>query len=605
MKNYFSQSLFYRLFIPLLFIFGLFSTGVSFAQGNYVKKVDFVHSRDFSNLIIELSSEAVAERFHNKDDKQILVDIKNVKADNKTVRPIDTSEFSGAAVYVSAYEKPGSPNDLRFAIQLRDNIRSKLKFEGNKIIVQMENRFGVFSERDIEKGNNQLISQDSKALDDDVYGINVPKSKRLEDVLENVTLSGKKKYVGKRISINVKNIAVSDLLKMIADTSGFNIIIDEDAARKPPMTISLTNIPWDEALDTILTLNKLTAQRNANILSITTVEKALKEREDRLNQDKQYQVEEPLVTKIFPISYAKLEDLSKILKDYSTEKRGTITSDDRTNMLIIKDTVEVVEKMKKIIDLLDAATPQVLIEAKIVEANESFEQNVGFGAIQTSYDAFTPAADLGTDSGEFSLNLIPDPSLLGLNISVFKRLKDLNFSLNLMETERKGKIISSPKVITQNKEAAKISTSDSTSYSVTTIQDGVTTQSFQQVSANLTLNVTPQVTNEGSIALEIDVSKSGFTSTPSGGAPPDLATNDIQTNVLVDNGSTVMIGGLYQSSDSEEIRGVPFLKDIPILGWLFRSPYRPVRTKKELIVFITPRVINQEEAGLTNQSTVK
>jgi type IV pilus assembly protein PilQ len=274
-------------------------------------------------------------------------------------------------------------------------------------------------------------------------------------------------------------------------------------------------------------------------------------------------------------------------------------------MLIVKDTVDVIDKIKKIIEVLDTATPQVLIEAKIVEANESFEQNIGFGAIQSSYDAFTPGDSLGTDSGEISLNLIPNPSLLGLNISVFRRLKDLNFNLNLMEAERKGKIISSPKVITQNKQAATISTSDSTSYSVTTINDGTTTQSFQSVSASLSLNVTPQVTNEGSIALQIAVSKSGFTSTPSGGAPPDIASNSINTNVLVDNGSTVMIGGLYQSSESEDVRGVPFLKDIPILGWLFRTPYRPVKSKKELIVFITPRVINQEEAGLTNQSTVQ
>ena len=171
-----------------------------------------------------------------------------------------------------------------------------------------------------------------------------------------------------------------------------------------------------------------------------------------------------------------------------------------------------------------------------------------------------------------------------------------------MEQESKARIVSSPKVITQNKQTATITSKDTTSFrQITGVGDQATT-TFQQTDATLSLEVTPQVTNEGSISMQINMNKEQFGDVPSAGAPPEKASRSVTTNVLVDNGSTIVIGGVYNFEKTENHSGIPFLKDIPLIGWAFRSPFNPQMAKNEMIIFITPRVINQEEAGLVTKS---
>lgn len=566
-----------------------------------IKSVNFLQDGEVSKIVIETTKPVLAERFHVKDDKQIILDLKDVKADKKTLRAIDTSEFNGSTVYISGYKKPGTTNDVRFAIQLRDNVRSLLDQQGSKIILNVENRFGVFSKTKLDKAQNQKI-----VLKEEDAKLNVPRSYAIEDILENLTLSGPKKYIGKRISINVKDIPVPDILSMIADTSGFNIIIDEQVAKTPNLTLTLTNTPWDQALDTIMTLNKLVASKNANILVIKTLEQATKDLEELAKAEKSKLGLEPLVTKIFPISYADIKPLEKIIKDYLTEKRGTTQIDERTNSLIVRDTVDTIEKVKKVIDYLDTQTPQILIESKIVEANESYSKRIGLSrGLTFGYDPIR--TDYDDPTGSFSFSSAPttdEPTVLGFSINAFKRLANLDFTLQLMEAESKGRIISTPKVVTQNKKAAEIVNTETTSFLVTTIQDNNLITSFQQISAILSLKVTPHVTNEGSISMEVDVQKSGFGTRPSANSPPDQTTRNVKTNVLVDNGNTVVIGGLYTMQNLETESGVPFLKDLPLVGWLFRTPYAPESSKNELIIFLTPRIINQEQAGLVESGNV-
>ena len=205
--------------------------------------------------------------------------------------------------------------------------------------------------------------------------------------------------------------------------------------------------------------------------------------------------------------------------------------------------------------------------------------------------------------------LIPAPvsgdsarSLLSFTVTQFGRLTNLDFRLQLMENESKGKVISSPKVITQNKKQAVIKTKDTRSYAVTNGVGQDQTFSFEETSAQLLLQVTPQVTNEGSIALDITLTKEHFLTRPSDGSPPDKQSRDLKTSVLVDNGSTIVLGGIYSFEKSETHSGVPFLKDVPLIGWLFRTPYAPSKSKNEMIIFLTPRIINQEEAGLVEKS---
>lgn len=569
-----------------------------------IKSVNFVQEGEVSKLIIETDQEnTFAERFHVSEDKQIIVDLKNVKVSPKLLRGIDTSEFPGSTVFISGYKKPGTKNDVRFAIQLRDNVRSIIENKGNSIVLNIENRFGVFSQGKIR--SSELGAGKMTEKIEDVIGLNVPKSNSVEDILQNLTLSGPKKYIGKRISINVRDIPVPDLLNMIADTSGFNIIIDQAVTQAPPLTLTLTNVPWDQALDTVMNLSKLIAQKNANILIVKTVAVATKEKEEELAAVKLKEGLEPLVTRVFLINYATLVDIEKIIKDYITRDRGAIQLDERTNSLIVRDTVESIERIKKIIETLDTQTPQILIEAKIVEANESYSKRIGLSrGISFGYD---PIRDLATSTPigpGFSFSSAPTteaPSALGMTIGIYKRLLNLDMNLQLMESESKGRIISTPKVVTQNKKSATITSSEQTSFAVNTIQQGVVQTTFSNVSADLNLNVTPQVTNDGAISMAITISKSAFGTRPSTDAPPNMTRRNVNTNVLVDNGSTVVIGGLYQTSSLETQSGVPFLKDLPLVGWLFKTPYAPDTTKNELIIFMTPRIMNQDEAGLADR----
>lgn len=590
--------------LQIIIVFSLLmATKINAAE---IKAVNFLQEGEISKFILDIDAESPdVTRFHVKEDKQIIIDVKNATAGAKVLRGIDTSEFSGAIVYTTVYKKPGSPNDLRFAIQLRDNVRSILDVAKNKIILSVENRFGVFSQQKITATEKNLDELKNEAVTSG-QKVNIPKSENLSDILENLTLSGPKKYIGKNISINVQDLAVIDLLKMIADISGFNIIIDKDISSAPPLTLSLTNIPWDQALDTVMQLSKLVAKRNTNILTVTTLDKATNEKKAELEAERLNREQEPLVTKVFPLSFATTADMTRIVDPYITANRGRVSMDDRTNSLIVRDTVDVIEKIRKVIETLDTQTPQILIEGKIVEANENFQKSIGLrSGISFGYDPIAPIPAVGTGPG-FSFSTAPNTSastFLGLTVGVFRRMRNLNFTLNMMEFESKGKIISSPKVITQNKRPATITSTDTTSYVQSTVSNGVVTQAFATASATLSLNVTPQVTNDGSISMQVAINKTGFLGRIADNAPPDTLTNNINTNVLVENGSTMVLGGLYKTQESESHSGLPFFKDLPLIGWLFRTPYNPSSTRTELIIFLTPRIINQEEAGLVDRNT--
>jgi type IV pilus assembly protein PilQ len=592
-----------------------------------LKAINFTQKGEVSALeLIFDSNDVQASKFQVKEDKQIIVDLASTAASERVMRAFDTSEFSGGVVFVKAYKKPKADKDIRIAIQLRDNVRSVLVRKPNRVILQIENRYGVFSQKKVdenqtyrEKVSDIPVSQAAK--------INIPKSESVEDILDNLTMSGRKKYIGRKISMNLRSVKPDEILKMIAETSGFNIIVTEDVKKIEAVSLNLNDVPWDQALDTVLEMNRLVAKKNGMILLISTFEAAAKEREIEKRSKDALIEQEPLLTKVFPISFAKIEDLKGILAEYSSEtitssagansttisttsKRGKISIDSRTNSLIIKDTAEVIERMKKIVELLDTQTPQVLIESKIVEVSERYSKEIGLDqGIGFGYDPFSAslAGVGGVNAGTFSFSSAPDStrSLFGLTISRFNKLINLDFKLKLMESESKGKIISSPKVITKNNVAATITQDDQTYYLDTNVSAGpsgtITTQTYKSQSSRLELAVTPQVTNEGSISLDVQVKKDSLTPVVQTGAPQDEIKRVVKTQVLVDNGATVVIGGIYSYQQSENHSGIPFLKDIPLVGWLFRTKYNPATIKKELIIFLTPRIINQEEAGLVDR----
>lgn len=593
----------------------------SLAVGN-IESINFRRKGAFSQLEVVLDKDDVkVEKFSVNTDKQIILDFKDVNAKSRVLRSFDTSEFLSSVVYVSPYKKKDS-NDIRIVIQLRDNVSSSISRADGRILVDIENRFGVASEESRSKPDQKNNNKKNTFL----AKYNIPKSDNLEDILENLTMSGKKKYIGKRITLNAKDLPVTDILRAIAESSGFSIILTDEIKKLSNLTLTLTNTPWDQVLDTILDINKLVVTKNGSILMVQTLESATKDKEAKALSESISVKQEPRVTKVIPLSYAKTTDIIRILKEYLTAPTtadaldgGTISEDLRTNSIIVKDTVSVLDRIVKIVEVLDLQTPQVLIESKIVEVSESHSKDLGLdGGFGYGYDPVgtqasgvanvgdtTAIAGSGFDAGPgFSFNTAGGAlatggtGVFGLAVKQFGRVFDLNFRLQLMEQESKAKVLSSPKVVATNKKPAVLASVKTESFLKESNAGGVVSQTAEQVEARLELSVTPQVTNEGSIALEISVIKEDFTNQVNPLLPPNKNSNDVKTSVLVNNGSTIVIGGIYEYTKRESHSGVPYLKDIPLLGWLFRTPYNPSVSKREVIIFITPRIINQKEAGL-------
>ncbi|TDP53831.1 type IV pilus assembly protein PilQ [Bacteriovorax stolpii] len=592
-KGFFLSVLFYLFFLLPARVSASEMKAINFTQKGEISELEFI----FDNNDVQ------ASKFQVKEDKQIIVDLTDVAATDRVMRAFDTSEFSGGVVFVKAYKKPKADKDIRVAVQLRDNVRSTLVRKPNKVILQIENRYGVFSQKKAEEGQSykEKIANISK---DEATRLNIPKSDSIEDILDNLTMSGRKKYIGKKITMNLKNVKPEEIVRIIAETSGFNIILTEDAKALPPISLSLVDIPWDQALDTVLEMSKLVAKKNGMILIVNTLENAIKEQEELKKAKIATLEQEPLLTKVFPISFANIDDLQKILAEYSTDKRGKISKDSRTNSLIVKDTSDVIEKVKKIVELLDTQTPQVLIESKIVEVSERYTKEIGLDqGLTFGYDPLGVGGSSG-NNGSFSFSTAPAAgrNIFGLSIGKFNRLIDLNFRLNLMESEAKAKIISSPKVITKNNVKAEIVQDENSYYQVQTLaENGRTTNTWTLQNAKLKLEVTPQITNEGAISLEVAMQKDSLEPSSDITTPRNETKRTVKTQVLVDNGATVVVGGIYTYTTDESHSGVPFLKDIPLVGWLFRTKYNPRNEKKELIIFLTPRIINQEEAGLVDR----
>ena len=588
------------------FLVGVFflSLWPFFSHTAQLEGIDFWQRNEITGLEFSFDTNDVQTRkFNVREDRQIIVDFRNTKAQAKILRGLDTSEFSGAVVFVSAYPKASSPGDIRVVVQLRDNVRSMIQKEGNKVVLRVENRFGVFEQ------DNNIVADMTTETPTDVSGqgkkdltIRVPRSDSLEDILENITLSGPKQYVGKKISLDLRDLPFEDTIKIIAETSGFNIVLTQEAKASQPVTLTVINTPWDQILNMILELNELVAERDGSILTIHSFAKLAAQRKAEADAKKQLVDIGPLETRVIPLSYAKTDELMATLTPYLTEGKGAIKDDKRTNSLIVKDTSEVIDRIRAMIEVLDTQVPQILIESKIVEINEDYRKAIGLGTtgINFTYDGGSGA----TTGPEFTFSSTGGGAessfISGFTIGRLKSISQLVFDLQLMESESKGKIIASPKVITQNNQAATITSTEQTSFSVTSSDGGVQERSYEQVSATLNMSVIPKVTNDGFIGLTVNISKSSFGARPSEEAPPDTTQRSVNTNVLVASGSTVVIGGLYTYSKATLDAGIPLLKDIPLIGWLFRTAHAPQTTKSEMMIFLTPRIINQEEAKLVD-----
>jgi type IV pilus assembly protein PilQ len=444
--------------------------------------------------------------------------------------------------------------------------------------------------------------------------------------------SSSQSYTGKKISLDFQDIEVRRVLQLLADFTGINMVAADSVQGN--ITLRLKDVPWDQALDIILKTKNLDKRRNGSVIWIAPVTELIKAEEDEAKALAQSVKLAPIQTEYIQLNYTKVADVLKLLEDSRNPKgaeanrttnteslalesllslRGSAVADTRTNTLIINDTANNIDKIRKMIDLLDVSIKQVMVEARIVRATTDFTKEMGVkwgilsqginknndllvgGSDQTLWDLRTP-----DDDGKYTitrpdnLNVDLGVTTTGASKIAFGLISMSDFMLDLelsaLQSDGYGEVISTPKVMTADKQKAKVSSGQQIPYQTTQTAGGAATATTSFKDALLSLDVTPSITPDGKVQMQLNITSDS----PAGTAPNGeiiLNKNEVNTNVLVDNGETVVLGGIFEQETKSSQTIVPFLGDIPYLGRLFRKDLKS-DNKRELLIFVTPRIVN-------------
>jgi type IV pilus assembly protein PilQ len=430
--------------------------------------------------------------------------------------------------------------------------------------------------------------------------------------LESSLIAGGSKYSGRKISLDLQDADLINVMRLFAEVANLNIILAPDVKGK--VTVRMVNIPWDQAMDIILKMNGLGYALEDNILRIASVGALTKEAEDDARSKEAKKKAEDLLTRVIPINYSTAGAIEGTVKK-SLSPRGDIVTDARTNTLIIKDISRNIDEIVSLIKLLDKPIPQVMIEARIVEASLNFNRTLGVqwgGSFSASAATGNPTGlafpnSIGitggptmgatpSGSGNFFVNM-PAPAgagtgggAIGFSFGSLSKAVNLDLILSALESTGEGKVISSPRVSALDNKEAKIEQGISIPFSTASASG---TQ-IQFVDAKLSLIVTPHATPDNKIFMKIQATKNApDTSLLGASGQPSIRKNEATTEVLLADGETAVIGGILIIDRGVTYTKVPFLGDIPFIGWLFKSKANR-EEKRELIIFITPRIVKPE-----------
>jgi type IV pilus assembly protein PilQ len=563
-------------------------------EASAIQAIDFKMVDGYSQISLIVGGDCSVGKPANVAEGLSLT-IKNCKVPSKFQRMIDTSAFTGVVQRITPYQvrvKQGT--DARILVKLRQSVPYTLQREGNTVYWNIENP---------EAGKAPAMSSEpARTKPEVVRAPPVPAIAQREKaaqageaetgqdkLLTAAPKPGEKKiYTGRRVSLEFSDADIRKILQLIAEVSNLNFLIGDDVSGT--ISIKLVNVPWDQALDVILETKGLEKRHDGNIMYVKPKGKfkTQEQEEAELKRDRERRME--LRSKIFEISFATIGDVAAQFDKLKSD-RGSISQDSRTNRVIVTDLEDRLEKMRNLLKDLDIPEKQVMIEARIVEATSSFTRDLGVQWGVHYQDGSASFMGINKVDTGFGGIVTPPPSsgtsgpgaAVGMSFGKLTSNVQLDLRLSAAATLGQIKIISTPKVVTLNNKAAKISQGQSIPYQ-TTSAEGTKTEF---VEAALTLEVTPHIAADGSISMKIKASNNS----PGTGSPPPINKKEATTELTVMNGETTVIGGIYVDSDTESNTGVPFLQDIPLMGWLFKSNAKQ-KTKSELLIFITPKVVS-------------
>lgn len=550
--------------------------------GNQVTGVDFRRGEEGeARLIVDMSTAGATVDVRQERDT-IVVEIPGVSLPDKLHRRLDVVDF---ATPVSLIDAEQGRDGTTLTLTTNRDFEHLAYQSDNQLVVEVKARDSrTQAERESEEGG----------------------------------------YSGEKLSLNFQNIEVRAVLQLLADFNGMNLVTSDTVTGN--LTLRLKNVPWDQALDIILKTKGLAMRQNGNVMLIAPAAEIAAREKQELEAKKQLVELEPLYSEIIEVNFAKADEIATILtstqgdsadgKGGFLSERGSVVVDARTNSLLLRDTADQLVEIQKLIEQLDIPVRQVLIESRIVIANNDFSKELGvrFGASARSrtLGAGTSGSLDGIEVREGNSNpnlstpsaMGDDPRGLGQDLNVNLPVNNpagsialalaklpmgmiLELELSAMQEEGRGEVISSPRVITSNQKQATIEQGTEIPYQEAS-SSGATSVSFKE--AVLKLDVTPQITPDDRIVMDLEVNKDEVGEIFLG--VPSIDTRSVKTQVLVDNGETVVLGGIYEQTKNQGVQRVPFFGDLPYVGALFRNTFNEDR-QRELLVFVTPKIVKE------------
>jgi type IV pilus assembly protein PilQ len=568
------------------------TTSPTFASSGarQINSVDFRRTRDGGGrILVNLSDPSTTVDIRQEGGRVVAI-FKDTTLPAELMRRLDVMDFATPVTTV-------------------DTLRTNLD---TRIVVTAEGKY----EQLAYQSDNEFTIEINPAVEDEEQGSSL--------------FSETKEYEGQRLTLNFQDIETRAVLQLLAETSGRNIVVSDTVQGN--VTLRLRNVPWDQALDIVMTTKGLDMRENGNVIIVAPAEE-IAARETADLEARQAILElEPLYSEFLQVNYAKASDLAALIggggdtggvTNSLLSERGSVGIDDRTNTLLVQDTAERLQDIRRLVRTLDIPIRQVLIESRIVVVNDDFSRDLGVrfgvtGITDNSSDGLISVTGTGEGSDiivgsaldnlansgtpfpvtapgigdRYNVN-VPIQNPAGrLALAVLDSDYIVDLELTALQAEGRGEIVSTPRVITANQKEARIEQGVEIAYQESA-SSGATTTQFKK--AVLALTVTPQITPDDNIIMDLLVSKDNvgeLTPSATGGLVPSIDTRSVETQVLVRDGQTVVLGGIYETERRETISKVPFLGDIPGVGALFRSKSN-VSNKAELLIFVTPRILTE------------
>ena len=611
--------------------------------------IDFKQMDDKSRVILSLSEENPQFEPSTPSENVIAIEVKNASVPKNLLRGLDTSAFKSVVNYVDLKNvKVGKTNNIRVLVKLGEKAPYETTKEGKEIFIDIKEKpkkveaksealpqevkkeEAVESKKEEakkeevskqaepapeskkEEGAKKEVKPAPKLKKQEMKATEIPLSrtpaaKKIEEAKKVFEEEAPQKvYTGRKLSLDFKDADIKNILRLIAEVSNLNIIVADEVTGK--ITMRLVDVPWDQALDIILQSKNLDKRQVGNVVRIAPVDLLRKEDQAKLQEQKSKEGLEPMVNELIPVNYATAKEIMPQVKSVLSD-RGDVKVDERTNTLIIKDISRTIPSVKNLVKALDTKTPMVLIEARIIEANLSFQNELGVqwgfllgkagargmaggGSSGTSLGspvnrlvdlAASPRTGIGANAG---------PGAAGILAAIFSRgtIQELDITISAHENKGDVKIISSPKIATLDNKEASIEQGLRIPYLKLTTEGTVTTDF---IDANIKLTVTPHVTNDGTIKLIVKVKKDAPDTSITVQGVPSIDKKEAISEVLIKDSGVVAIAGIYTIDKEVNNEGVPLFNKIPLLGWLFKRENKQ-DNRKDLLIFISPKIMKDE-----------